>query len=210
MLAPVAAGIAVLVMLGTASEVVARVRRGAPDFSVALARARGLPLSFWGGAVAHFGVGVLLLGLAATGFGSETITTMHVGAPVQLGPYQAVLDSVSVRGGPNYSEKVATMTLREAGRVIATVEPARRQFTARRMDTTQAGIVTVRLGQVYVSIGDPDASGGVPARLYWKPLVTLIWLGACCMALGGALSLADRRLRFGAPARARVQAVAAA
>ncbi len=209
-LAPVAAGVAVLVMLGTASEVVARVRRGAPDFSVAFARARGLPLSFWGGTVAHFGVGVLLLGLAATGFGSETITTMHVGAPVQLGPYQAVLDSVSVRGGPNYSEKVATMTLREAGRVIATVEPARRQFTARRMDTTQAGIVTVRLGQVYVSIGDPDASGGVPARLYWKPLVTLIWLGACCMALGGALSLADRRLRFGAPARARVQAVAAA
>ena len=68
----------------------------------------------------------------------------------------------------------------------------------------------LRFGQVYVSIGDPDADGTVPARLYWKPLVTLIWLGACVMALGGALSLADRRLRFGAPARAQSAAAAAA
>ena len=43
----------------------------------------------------------------------------------------------------------------------------------------------------------------MPARLYWKPLVTLIWLGAAAMALGGGLSLADRRLRFGAAARAK-------
>ncbi len=47
------------------------------------------------------------------------------------------------------------------------------------MATTQAGIATLRLGQVYVSIADPAADGAVPARLYWKPLVTLIWLGAC-------------------------------
>jgi cytochrome c-type biogenesis protein CcmF len=194
-------------MLGTASEVVARMRRSAPNLSVALARARALPLSYWGGAAAHFGAGVVLLGLAATGFGSETIATMHAGGSVKVGPYQAVLDSVSARGGPNYSENVATMTLRDGGRVVATVEPARRQFTARRMATTQAGIVTIGLGQFYASIGDPDAGGGVPARLYWKPMVTLIWLGACCMALGGALSLADRRLRFGAPARAHGQAV---
>ena len=74
--------------------------------------------------------------------------------------------------------------------------------------TTQAGIVTLHFGQIYVSIGDPDADGAVAARLYWKPLVTFIWLGACVMALGGALSLADRRLRFGAPARAKSAAAA--
>ena len=59
-------------------------------------------------------------------------------------------------------------------------------------------------GQLYISIADPAADGSLPARLYWKPLVTLIWLGALLMAFGGAVSLADRRLRFGAPrARAR-------
>src|ERR1700722_8565541 len=69
-LAPVAAGLAIYVMLGTLTEVFARIRRGGASLSVALSRARGMPLSFWGGATAHFGVGMLLLGLAATGFGS--------------------------------------------------------------------------------------------------------------------------------------------
>jgi cytochrome c-type biogenesis protein CcmF len=102
------------------------------------------------------------------------------------------------------------MTIRSDGKRIAMIEPARRQFTARQTATTQAGIATLDFGQIYVSIGDPAADGTVPARLYWKPLVTFIWLGACVMALGGAFSLADRRLRFGAPARAKPSAAAAA
>ena len=77
------------------------------------------------------------------------------------------------------------------------------------MTTTEAGMATLDFGQVYVSIGDPAPDGAVPARLYWKPLVTLIWLSGAAMALGGALSLADRRLRFGVAVRARTGAVAA-
>ena len=102
------------------------------------------------------------------------------------------------------------MTVRSGGAVVTRIEPARRQFTARQMSTTQAGIATLGFGQLYVSVADPAADGSIPVRLYWKPLVTLIWLGACCMALGGAISLADRRLRFGAPARARAGAAAMA
>jgi cytochrome c-type biogenesis protein CcmF len=74
------------------------------------------------------------------------------------------------------------------------------------MSTTQAGLKTLHFGQIYVSIGDPTGDGAVPARLYWKPLVTLIWLGGAAMALGGALSLADRRLRFGAAVRPKANA----
>ena len=205
-LAPIAAGLAIFVMLGTLTEVFTRVRRGGVALSVAFSRARGLPLSFWGGATAHFGVGMLLLGLAATGFGAETIASMRVGVPLTVGPYQVTLDEVGQRGGPNYHETVAHMTVRNGGAVVTTIDPARRQFAAREMSTTQAGIATLWFGQLYVSVADPAADGSIPARLYWKPLVTLIWLGACCMALGGAVSLTDRRLRFGAPARARAGA----
>jgi cytochrome c-type biogenesis protein CcmF len=202
-LAPVAAGLAIFVMLGTLSEVVARVwRRGVP-VSVALTRAFGLPLSFWGAALAHFGVGATLLGLASTGFGAEAIATLHKGVAQPIGPYEATLDDIANRVGPNYQETVTHISLRWGGVVVATVAPARRLFATRQMATTEAGIATIRLGQVYISIGDPDAGGGVPARLYWKPLVTLIWLGGGAMALGGALSLADRRLRFGVAARAK-------
>ena len=80
-LAPIAAGLAIYVMLGSLSEIVARIwRRGAPA-GVLLSRALGLPLSAWGSALAHIGVGVTLLGLAATAFGAETIVSMQVGEP---------------------------------------------------------------------------------------------------------------------------------
>jgi cytochrome c-type biogenesis protein CcmF len=70
------------------------------------------------------------------------------------------------------------------------------------MPTTEAAILTRFLSQVYVSISEIKPDGAVALRLDVKPLVTLIWLGAVVMALGGALSLSDRRLRIGAPAPA--------
>jgi cytochrome c-type biogenesis protein CcmF len=210
-LAWIAAAIAVIVILGTVSEIVARILRGGAGPSVAWSRARGFPLSFWGGACAHLGVGLALLGLAATGLGVEKVVTMRPGVPIQVGPLQVTLDVVTPRQGPNYQETVSHMTVRSAtGDIVATVEPARRRFASRQMSTTQAGIVTLGLGQFYASINDLDAKGDVPAQLFWKPLVTLIWLGGCVMAFGALLSVADRRLRFGAPVRARATAAAPA
>ena len=160
-------------------------------------------LSFFGGALAHLGLCLTLLGLSGLGFGAETIATLHKGVPAQVGPYSVTLDSVGERAGPNYKESIASVTVRSGDAVVARIEPARRQFAAREMSTTQAGLKTLHLGQIYVSIADPAPNGSVPARLYWKPLVTLIWLGGAAMALGGVLSLADRRLRFGAAVGAR-------
>ncbi len=209
-LAATAAAIAIFVIVGSLTEVFVRAWRPGVLPGVALRRAVGLPLSFWGAALAHIGVGVTLLGLAGVGFGAEAITTLHKGVPQAVGPYEITLDSVSPRVGPNYKEVVATMTVRSGGQGVATIEPARRQFAARQMTTTEAGMATLFFGQVYASIADPSPDGAVPARLYWKPLVTLIWLGAAAMALGGALSLADRRFRFAVAVRARAGAVATA
>ncbi len=201
--AALAMGLAIFVILGALIEVVVRARRPGLAPAVALRRALGLPLSFYGAALAHVGVGVTLLGLAGLGFGAETIATLHKGVPERVGPYSITLDWVEERVGPNYKEAATAMTVRSGDAVVAEIAPARRQFAARQMTTTQAGLATLNFGQVYVAIADPTPDGAVPARLYWKPLVTLIWLGAAAMALGGALSLADRRLRFGAAARAK-------
>jgi cytochrome c-type biogenesis protein CcmF len=201
--APLAMGLGVFVIIGTLIEVCTRAWRPGLSVRVALKRTFGLPLSFFGAALAHFGLGVTLLGLSGLGFGAETIATLHKGVPAQVGPYSVTLDSVNERPGPNYKEAVASVTVRSGDAVVAQIEPARRQFAAREMSTTQAGLKTLNFGQVYVSIGDPAPDGSVPARLYWKPLVTLIWLGGAAMALGGVLSLTDRRLRFGVAVRAK-------
>jgi cytochrome c-type biogenesis protein CcmF len=204
--APLAMGLAIFVIIGTLIEVFTRAWRPGLSAGVALKRTFGLPLSFFGGALAHFGLGVTLLGLSGLGFGAETIATLHKGVPAIVGPYSITLDSVGERVGPNYKETLASVTVRDGDAVVAELEPARRQFAAREMSTTQAGLATLHFGQVYVSIGDPAPDGSVPARLYWKPLVTLIWLGGAAMALGGVLSLTDRRLRFGVAARAKAGA----
>ena len=198
------------VVTGSLIEIFIRAWRPGLGLSAALRRAYGLPLSFYGAAIAHMGVGLTLLGLAGAGFGAEAIVSLHQGAPQRVGPYEVTLLWVGERVGPNYKETAATMTVGSGGSTVAIIEPARRHFGARQMTTTQAGMATLDFGQVYVSIADPTPGGDVPARLYWKPLVTLIWLGGAAMALGGALSLADRRLRFGVATRAKAVAIAAA
>jgi cytochrome c-type biogenesis protein CcmF len=61
------------------------------------------------------------------------------------------------------------------------------------------------VSQLYLSLGDPNPDGSIAVRIYYKPLVLLIWLGPVIMVLGGALSLSDRRLRIGAPKPARAR-----
>ena len=207
-LAALAAGLAVFILIGVAHEFVTRaLRSGASN---ALSRMAGFPLSFWGATLAHLGMGIGLLGLAMTGLGAEDIATMKVGEPQFVGPYVVVARDVSTQTLDNFVETRVAMSVRRDGVEVAQIAPARRKFSASGSTTSQAGIVTLNFGQIYVSIADPDDKGGIPARLYWKPLVTFIWLGGVAMALGGALSLADRRLRVGAARPARSPAMAPA
>ena len=71
---------------------------------------------------------------------------------------------------------------------------------------TETALMTRGFSQLYLSLGDPNPDGSLAVRLYYKPLVLLIWFGAVVMAIGGVLSLSDRRLRVGAPHPARSKA----
>ena len=137
--------------------------------------------------------------VAATAWPGEIIRSMKPGDTVTLAGYELTLDGFVDRTGPNYDETAVQFTVRQGGNTVAVLEPAKRRFVSRAMDTTESAIRTVGFSQLYLSIGDIAADGTVTARLYWKPMVTLIWLGALVMALGGLLSLSDRRLRVGAP-----------
>jgi cytochrome c-type biogenesis protein CcmF len=96
--------------------------------------------------------------------------------------------------------------VRRNGSIVGTMEPAKRSFPARETTTTEAALMTRGVSQLYASVGDTNADGSVVLRLYHKPLVLLIWLGAVVMMCGGLLSLSDRRLRVGAPKPARSRA----
>ncbi|WP_296710012.1 heme lyase CcmF/NrfE family subunit [Rhodoblastus sp.] len=199
----IGAGVAIYLIVGAFTEIFGRIfPSGLGSSKNAFYRAKGLPLSAWGTAFAHAGLGVTLLGLAATGWGVEKIVAMKQGQTYDVGPYQLEVIGLTSQQGPNYKETLAHMSVRRDGQIVALIQPAKRFFTTRRMATTQAGIVTLNFGQIYVSIADQNESGSLDARLYWKPLVSLIWVGALVMAFGGGLSLSDRRLRVGVARRA--------
>jgi cytochrome c-type biogenesis protein CcmF len=107
------------------------------------------------------------------------------------------------RQGPNYREVFGHFSVRRGSSFIGAMEPSKRSFPARGSGTTEAALMTRGFSQLYLSLGDLNSDGSLVVRLYHKPLVLLIWLGALVMALGGALSLSDRRLRVGAPKRAK-------
>jgi cytochrome c-type biogenesis protein CcmF len=196
-------GVAVYVILGSFVDLGRRLFGGGVSADMVSQRARGLPRHAFGTAFAHAGLGVTLLGLAATGWGAEKITALKPGEMVEIGPYELTFESVVPRNGPNYSELAGHTLIRSIGALVATIEPATRFYPTRRMTRSEAGIATLGLGQVYMSIADVAANGTVNARIFWKPLVALIWIGALVMAFGGCLSLSDRSFRVGIARRVR-------
>jgi cytochrome c-type biogenesis protein CcmF len=201
--APLGIGLGTFLVLGAATEIATRAWGRGSTWQVALRRAAGLPRSAWGTALAHAGVGVTVIGIAATAWSVESMATLKPGGTIAAGPYTARLERVTPRTEANYRENVAVLAIGSAGGPVGAVETMKRVYTSRGTPTTEAGILTVGLSQVYASFGDPQPDGANGLRLYWKPLILLIWLGPVIMAAGGALSLSDRRFRIGAPVRAR-------
>jgi cytochrome c-type biogenesis protein CcmF len=207
-LAPFGVGLAVYVMIGALVDPIERVGLFRQPLAVAFARARGLPRSAWGTAVAHFAAGMLLLGvIAESQWNSERIVSLKPGESVSVRGYDVTLDNLMPRPGPNYRELVARFTVRRDGEVIDVLEPSKRTFPQRQMSTTEAALLTRGASQLYLSLGDVGSDGAIAIRLYHKPLVLLIWFGCVVMVFGGALSLSDRRLRVGAPKPARKAAL---
>lgn len=207
-LAPFLIGVAFFAMTGSMIDLAERVQLFRQPLAVSLRRFMGLPRSSIGTAVAHFGLGVCLLGIACeANYGAERILAMKPGQTVSVRGYDLTFDNLASRPGPNYRELIAKFTVRSGGAPIGVLEPSKRTFQARSSSTTEAALLTRGFSQIYLSLGDVGADGSVAVRLYHKPLVLLIWLGAVVMVLGGALSLSDRRLRVGAPRAAKKPAL---
>ncbi len=201
--APFAVGLAIFVMAGAATDVFERAGWPRLPVATAFARLRGLPRSVFGTALAHFGLGVTLLGIVSEShWGAERIVSLRPGETVAIRAYELTFDDIVSRQGPNYHELAARFTVRRGGEVIGTMEPSKRSFPARSTVTTEAALLNRGFSQLYISLGE-QADGAIAVRLYHKPLVLLIWIGALVMVTGGALSLSDRRRRVGAPKPAK-------
>ena len=206
-------GLAVWLVLGALTDLALRSGIGSVGPAVALRRLAGLPRSTYGTALAHLGLGLTVLGIVGvTSFQGERIVAMRQGDTTELAGYTLRFEGMRTVKGPNFTEDQGIFALgTAAGRDLGEIVSAKRLYPARQMPTTEAGIRTFGASQLYVSLGDLTSDGGIVVRIWWKPMVTLIWGGALVMMAGGVVSLLDRRLRVGAPAaRKRRDKVAAA
>jgi cytochrome c-type biogenesis protein CcmF len=189
-------GLSVWIVTGVSGDILRRGGEG--GLSQRIARLGGLSLSQWGMIAAHFGMGVTILGITAvSAWEADGAAVLKPGQSAPMAGYVLRLDRLDKDiPGPNYTATSATLTVLSGGAVIAHLQPERRRFAVRAMDTTESAISSNLLRDLYAVIGE-DQAGGVVVRFYYKPMVAFIWLGALMMAFGGVLSLADQRVRLG-------------
>jgi cytochrome c-type biogenesis protein CcmF len=206
-LAPLGLGLGVWVIAGALTELVAKTRLGEIPFADSWDRLKGLPRSSLGTTCAHLGVGMMVLGVVATSaYQSEKVLTMKPGERTSIAGYTLTFNGTHPVRGPNFFEEVGTLDVQRGTKPVATLYPGKRLYDQPKQPTTEAGIHNALSGDLYVVLGDRQTDGGYTMRLYFNPLVRLIWLGAVVMFIGGGLSLSDRRLRIGAPKRAKAKA----
>ncbi|WP_322988301.1 heme lyase CcmF/NrfE family subunit [Hoeflea sp.] len=213
--APVLAGLGIalgtFLIFGAFTDLALRSGVGRLRPGVAWARLIGLPRSAFGAAFAHMGLGVAVIGIiAASTMSTESVVAMNPGDTTPVAGYDLRFDGLREIAGPNYTAQQGEFTVSRGGVVVDTISAAKRFYPARGMPTTESGILTFGASQLYISLGELDPNGGMVVRIWWKSLVTLIWFGPILMMIGGLFSLSDRRLRIGAPNRARVRKQAGA
>ncbi|MFY8093955.1 MAG: heme lyase CcmF/NrfE family subunit [Niveispirillum sp.] len=188
---------------GAVWEVAERVKLFRVPLGESLSRAKGLPLGAWGTAVAHAGMGIAIAGMVGTTFWlAEDVRVMKLGDKASIAGYEVTLDKVEDLAVANYRTEMGSFMIRRDGKLVSTLTAERRWYPVAKMQTTEAAIHTTFYSDLYIVLGEENpGGGGWVVRLYHHPLVPWIWIGSLVMVLGGCLSLSDRRLRVGVPAR---------
>ncbi|MGR3437095.1 heme lyase CcmF/NrfE family subunit [Thalassococcus profundi] len=197
LMGPIGVFLGVWLVAGAVTDLLSRLGQSR-DFS----RLARLPRADWGKTIAHSGLGITMIGIAGLlAWEQEDIRVAQVGERFAVGGFELQLDDVQRVQGPNYVSTMGWVTLFKDGAAVAELNPEKRNYPVAQMPTTEAAIDYRFMRDVYVVIGDAQDDGGWVLRTYIKPLANWIWAGCLIMALGGLVSLTDRRYRVAAGAR---------
>ena len=207
-----AGGVALGVWLicGAIAEIAERVRVFRVPAAESLRRLGGLPRGAWGMTLAHLGLGVFVLGAAfETSWKSESAEVLAVGQSLEVAGYTVALDDVRQAPGPNFDAERATVRITRGDRAVCEAKPERRAYATGGQVTSEVALCYKGASHLYIVLGERRAAEGPPVwliRAYWNPWASLIFIGPGIMALGGFVSLSDRRLRLGVGRRREAKA----
>ncbi|MBG1232440.1 heme lyase CcmF/NrfE family subunit [Aestuariivirga litoralis] len=165
---------------------------------------RNTPRAYFGLVLGHMGLGMVLLAITVvTTWQQENILSMKVGDQTRIGSTEVKLAKIETVPGPNYKAERGTFELAQGGNVFRIMTAERRMYPLQQQQTNQTGIHTNLISNTYIALGDADGKGGWTVRLYYHPMAPFLWIGGFIMALGGFVSLSDRRFRVGVAQKAR-------
>jgi len=165
---------------------------------------RAQPRGYWGMLLAHFGVGVFIVGVTMVkAYETELDVRMRPGEVVEVGGYGFRLEGLQRRDGPNYESTVGLVTVLQDGREVVRLHPEKRFYPVQQMPMTEADMDSGFTRDLYVSLGERVDDDAWIVRIYHKPFIDWIWGGCFIMAAGGLLALTDRRYRLARRAAAR-------
>jgi len=161
----------------------------------------------WGMVLAHFGVGMFILGATVTSsYNVEVDRTASPGDRWETAGYEVVFRDLRNVVGPNFQAVEGEFELRRNGQLVTVLAPQKRVYRVQQSPMTEAAIDGALHRDVFLALGDSVGGGAWSIRFQVKPLIRFIWLGAIVMAFGGLVAVTDRRYRV-ADKRVKVQAV---
>ena len=159
----------------------------------------GITRSALGMSIAHLGVGLFVIGVTITSaFGVESDRAMRIGETLEVAGLQFEFRELREVQGPNYTAIEGVLEVRDGGEFIGTVRPQKRQYLVQKSWMTEAGIHPTWNKDLFVALGDQIGDGIWSVRIQYKPLIRFIWIGAFIMAMGGLITVTDRRYRTAA------------
>ena len=197
LIGPVGVFLGAWIVMGTILDLFSKLGR-----SKSLKRLIVLPRADFGKFFAHSGLGITMFAIAAlTSWEKEDIRVVPVGGSWKIAAYELKLNSVENVRGPNYFSTMGVIAVSKDGQLLTVLRPEKRNYPVAQMPTTEAAIDYRLSRDLYVVLGDQQSDNSWTIRTYLKPFTNWIWGGCALMAVGGLLSLTDRRLRIAAGRR---------
>lgn len=155
-----------------------------------------MPLASWGSVIAHIGMAMSIIGITLVSlYDTEKDVRFEAGQSYEMAGYKFAFKSIEGVKGDNYTANRATMVITQDGKHVTTVHPEKRDYGRDVMPMTEAGIDAGFTRDLFVALGEPLGKGAWSFRIYHKPFVRWIWLGAILMGLGGFMAALDKRYR---------------
>jgi cytochrome c-type biogenesis protein CcmF len=191
-------GLAAWIVVGSFWVLAKRLKLGQVSLEESYGILRSTPRAYLGLFFAHMGLGFVVGAIATVmTWQQENILSMRLGDQTSISTYSIKMTKVETVPGPNYQAERGTFELSSGGRIFKVLTAEKRFYPLQQMQTNQTGIRTNLFSNVYIAMGDADASGAWTVRIYYHPLAPWLWIGGFTMAFGGFMSLSDRRFRVG-------------